>query len=93
VVVANWPATRRLHWQTLVRARAIENQAYVLAVNRVGADPNGLTYAGDTVLVDPTGAYVATAPDGEVATIVGAVDPERVADIRRRFPFLDDRRP
>lgn len=92
VLVANWPAPRRMHWQTLVRARAIENQAYVLAVNRVGTDGNGLAYAGDSALVDPTGTYVATAPDGEEAVVTGCVDPTRVADIRTRFPFLQDRR-
>lgn len=91
LVVANWPAARRSHWQALLRARAIENQAYVLGVNRVG-EGDGLTYAGDTVLHDPLGATVAAAGEGEgEALVVGEVDPAQVAEVRSRFPFLQDR--
>ena len=91
VLVANWPRQRRAHWSALLRARAIENQAYVVGVNRVGTG-DGLTYAGDSVILDPLGEVVAEAGDGE-ATIVGAVDPERVRTVRERYPFLLDRRP
>jgi predicted amidohydrolase len=91
VVVANWPRTRREHWQTLLRARAIENQAYVAAVNRVGTDGNDLAYAGDSVVIDPMGNVLACA--SEVETILLAdVDPDLVAETRARFPFLPDRR-
>ncbi len=55
VFVANWPAKRALPWQTLLRARAIENQAYVAGVNRVGKDGNGFEYRGHSALIDPTG--------------------------------------
>ena len=54
LVVANWPAKRRLHWQVLLQARAIENQAYVVGVNRVGSG-GGSEYAGDSRIVDPAG--------------------------------------
>lgn len=89
VVVANWPAARRHHWTTLLRARAIENQAYVVAANRVG-EGGGLTYAGDSRIVDPMGEELAAAAGGE--TVLSAeVDPAVVAVTRARFPFLRDR--
>jgi len=95
VVVANWPAGRREHWRTLARARAIENQAYVVAANRVGSG-GGLDYAGDSAVYGPFGEELAIATDtGTIGTeeIVSAdVDPEHVAKIRARFPFLQDRR-
>ena len=90
VVPANWPRSRRSHWSALLRARAIENQAYVVGVNRVG-EGGGLTYAGDSVIIDPLGDVAAGA--GEAECIVTAdVDPTRVTEIRTRFPFLADRR-
>ena len=91
LVVANWPASRRYHWRTLLRARAIENQAYVVGVNRVG-EAEGLTYAGDTVIVDPLGEPVAEATAGAEEVVVADVDPARVAEVRAAFPFLPDRR-
>ena len=60
LVPANWPAKRRLHWQALLQARAIENQAYVVGVNRVG-EGGGLAYSGDSRIVDPLGELLATA--------------------------------
>lgn len=90
VVVANWPAARRLHWQTLLRARAIENQAYVLGVNRVGTDP-ALTYLGDSALVDPLGETLTSASTAETV-IIGEVDPRVVRQVREQFPFQADRR-
>jgi len=91
LVVANWPASRRYHWRTLLRARAIENQAYVVGVNRVG-EAEGLTYAGDTVIVDPLGEPVAEATEATEEVVVADVDPARVAEVRAAFPFLADRR-
>jgi predicted amidohydrolase len=91
VVVANWPAARRHHWRSLLVARAIENQAYVVGVNRVGTDGNGLEYAGDSMIVDPLGEVLATAAGGETV-LVADVDPAVVASVRARFPFLADRR-
>jgi predicted amidohydrolase len=88
VLVANWPAARRLHWDTLARARAIENQAYVVAVNRVGSGGN-IAYDGGSAAWDPWGepAPEARTPSGiRLATI----EPGKVADIRGRYPFLDD---
>lgn len=90
VVVANWPAARRDHWNTLVRARAIENQAYVMGVNRVGSG-DGLDYAGDSAIIGPFGEEVVVGDDRE-RVLIGEVDSAHVTDIRARFPFLVDRR-
>lgn len=90
LVVANWPASRRSHWQHLLMARAIENQAWVVAANRVGADPN-VDYSGDSMIIDPFGEVVASLPD-VVGVISADVDPRRVAEVRTAYPFLEDRR-
>ncbi len=90
VVVANWPTVRRQHWQALLRARAIENQAYVLATNRVGQDGNGLDHSGDSTLIDPTGEILFQAADIETA-LVGRVSGTRVAQVRADMPFFQDR--
>ena len=91
VVVANWPAARRAHWQALLVARAIENQAYVVGVNRVG-EGGGLHYAGDSRIVDPLGEVLAGGAGGETI-LLAEVDPAVVAETRKRYPFLADRRP
>ncbi len=90
LVVANWPAPRREHWRSLLIARAIENQAYVVGVNRVGSG-GGNDYAGDSLFVDPSGATLAEAGDQEQAILVD-VDSRVVARTRADFPFLADRR-
>lgn len=91
VVLANWPRARRQHWQTLLRARAIENQAYVAAVNRVGIDGNDLDYAGDSVIIDPMGNVLASASETETI-LLADIDPDEVTRVRKRFPFMADRR-
>jgi predicted amidohydrolase len=90
VVVANWPESRRWHWRSLLVARAIENQAYVVGVNRVGSG-GGLDYAGDSRIVDPLGEILASAASTE-AMLVTDINPDHVVEIRARFPFLADRR-
>jgi predicted amidohydrolase len=90
VVVANWPSSRRAHWQALLVARAIENQAYVVGVNRVG-EGGGLHYSGDSRIVDPLGEILAAGAGGETI-LLADVDPVVVAETRKRFPFLADRR-
>jgi predicted amidohydrolase len=87
-VIANWPAARLEHWLTLLRARAIENQAYVVGVNRVGADPQ-VAYAGRTLVVDPRGEVLADG-QGNEGLISAEIDPSVVADYRRQFPALQD---
>ncbi len=90
LVPANWPDTRRVHWRALLRARAIENQAYVVGVNRVGVG-GSLTYAGDSMIVDPMGEVLASAAGGE-AVLLCEVDAATVAKTRDRFRFMQDRR-
>lgn len=90
VVVANWPAARREHWKALLRARAIENQCFVVAVNRVGRDP-GLDYAGDSTVIDPLGEVVADLGEHEQVRFVD-LDISAVQQTRDQFPFLADRR-
>jgi predicted amidohydrolase len=91
LVVANWPDQRREHWRTLLRARAIENQAYVVGVNRAGTG-NGLQYAGDSAAIAPLGETLAEA-DAREQVLFADVDPEVVRKLRARFPALQDRRP
>lgn len=90
LVPANWPESRRSHWQALLRSRAIENQAYVLGVNRVG-EGGGLAYSGDSMLVDPMGEVLVSG-SGTESVLIADVDPAEVARVRDRFPFLRDRR-
>lgn len=89
-VVANWPAKRRLHWSALLRARAIENQAYVVGVNRVGAG-GGLDYSGDSTIIDPLGEVLATGA-GVETVLLADLDTAHVASTRDHFRFLQDRR-
>ena len=81
VLVANWPSARRAHWDVLTRARAIENQAYVVAVNRTGRG-GSLEFDGGSAAYDPWGEPLR----GPVVSI----DPERVREVRDRYPFLGD---
>jgi predicted amidohydrolase len=90
IVPANWPAKRRHHWRSLLVARAIENQAYVLGCNRVGVG-DGVAYAGDSCIIDPLGETLASAEDEE-AVITAEVDAAIVRSTREHFPFLADRR-
>ena len=92
LVTANWPAARRLHWQTLLQARAIENQAYVVGCNRVGTAGDGTEHAGDSRVVSPMGELLATA-SGIETIVLADVDADEVAATRDRLRFLPDRRP
>ncbi len=86
--IANWPITRIDHWVTLLRARAIENQAYVVGVNRVGRDPK-YVHNGRSLIVNPHGEIIADAGNGEC--VIGAeLDPQVVVNWRRDFPALGD---
>jgi predicted amidohydrolase len=91
LVPANWPSPRRLHWQTLLQARAIENQAYVVGCNRVGTAGDGTEHAGDSRIVSPMGELLATAA-GVETIVLADVDASEVAATRDRLRFLPDRR-
>jgi predicted amidohydrolase len=90
IVIANWPSPRVAHWTTLLQARAIENQAYVIGVNRCGRDPN-LEYPGRSLIVDPRGEVVADASDKE-AIVSATLDLPSLQSYRRQFPALADMR-
>jgi predicted amidohydrolase len=90
VYVANWPARRSYPWQTLLRARAIENQAYVVGVNRVGLDGNAVFYCGDSALIDYSGNPVVLSSPGQHVLHV-ETDLESLEAFRSKFPFLKDR--
>ena len=86
--VANWPVQRIHHWTALMRARAIENQAFFLGVNRTGNDPF-YQYNGASAVYDPMGELIASA--GEEETLVSVeIDAGYAAEVRQKFPFLDD---
>lgn len=89
-VIASWPATRVEHWVTLLKARAIENQAYVVGVNRCGSDPT-LDYSGRSLIVDPMGIVLADAEDAECA-ISADTDFDAMTTYRQKLPFLNDMR-
>ena len=91
LVPANWPSPRREHWQTLLRARAIENQAYVVGCNRVGTAGDGTEHAGDSRIVSPMGELLATAA-GVETIVLADVDAGEVTATRDRLRFLPDRR-
>ncbi|MBN2080191.1 MAG: amidohydrolase [Spirochaetes bacterium] len=89
VFVANWPAKRSLHWEALLTARAIENQCYVIGVNRVGTDGNGVAYRGDSMAVDYEGTILATMGEGEGAMKV-VLSKESLEEYRAAFPAWKD---
>ena len=88
--VANWPAKRSIHWETLLTARAIENQCYVIGVNRIGKDANQLEYSGDSLLTDALGNVQKLTPYLEELTTYKLSSKELVK-IRKTLPFLKDR--
>jgi len=87
LVVANWPERRSRAWKTLLSARAIENQCYVLGVNRVGTDGNGLLYSGDSRLIGPLGDSIIENKVFEAENGKAVIDLEELQEVRRRFPF------
>ncbi len=91
VVIANWPAPREEHWLALLSARAIENQAYVVGVNRCGTDPH-VAYPGRSRIVDPRGRVIAEGGERE-CTVEADLDLEAMLSYRREFPVLADADP
>jgi len=90
-VVAEWPLARLNHWRTLLLARAIENQCYVVACNRVGDDPKN-TFAGHSMIINPWGEILAEAGESE-EIITGEIDLQKVSEVRKHIPIFNDRRP
>ena len=88
-VIAAWGAKRAAQWELLLRARAIENQAFVVGVNRVGSEP-GVDYSGGSALIDPQGRTILDCGSSE-AVLTAELRPEAVAEWRKAFPALEDR--
>lgn len=92
VYVANWPEKRNHAWKTLLQARAIENQCYVIGVNRVGKDGNGHYYSGDSMIVNAMGEVLySKAHEEDIFTY--SLELQSLCDIREKFPFLKDADP
>lgn len=90
-VVAEWPAPRLSHWRSLLIARAIENQCFVIACNRSGSDPNN-EFAGHSMFIDPWGEVIAEAGANE-ELLSAVIELDLVKDIRKQIPIFEDRRP
>ncbi|MFZ3589567.1 carbon-nitrogen family hydrolase [Bacillus sp. DJP31] len=90
-VVAEWPLPRLAHWRSLLISRAIENQCYVVACNRSGADPAN-EFAGHSMIIDPWGEIVAEASEDD-EILQGIIDIEKVQRVRNQIPIFADRRP
>ncbi len=88
---ANWPERRIAHWNALLRARAIENQCFVAAVNRVGTDGTGLRYSGDSAVIGPTGETIEHLGEGLPGTILSTIRLSDLSETRQKLPFLADR--
>jgi omega-amidase len=89
IYVANWPERRNIAWKTLLRARAIENQSYLIGVNRVGKDGNDIYHSGDSSVIDPLGEILyEKAHEEDIFTIT--LDKKQLEDIRSKFQFWRD---
>jgi omega-amidase len=90
IYVANWPERRSHAWKTLLCARAIENQCYVVGVNRVGDDGNNIYHSGNSMVIDPLGQVLYhKAEEEDIFTLL--LDKEKLNEVRNKFPFLKDR--
>lgn len=87
--VANWPQRRNVHWKTLLKARAIENQCYVVGVNRVGTDANDLSYSGDSICIDALG-HEDPCETGKEDVKVVTLSKQDLDTTRTALPFLKD---
>lgn len=83
--LANWPAVRSYPWRQLLIARAIENLAYVIGINRVGEDPSGKYYSGDSMFIDPKGRVIAKVPDGKEGPITATLSYLELVEFRGKF--------
>ena len=90
ICVANWPARRQKAWDILLKARAVENQCYVVGVNRVGDDPSGINYIGGSQVIDPLGNVLVMADDKE-QVLECQLEKEDITLFRKKFPILPER--
>ena len=90
IAVANWPRPRREVFRTLLRARAMENLSYAIGVNRVGEDPQGLVYVGDSAILNARGQALAEAQTEGEEVLIATLDYAPLADLRHKFPVWAD---
>jgi len=88
-VIANWPESRQSHWETLLTARAIENQCFIVGVNRVGRDGNDLNYIGGSMVINPLGQLLSYGKATD-EVIITEIETSQVQQVRKQFPFLQD---
>lgn len=88
--VANWPAVRSAAWCALLYARSIENQCYLVGVNRVGEDQNGIKYNGSSLVLNPKGGVIQDAQLGEAKCLLGSFSWSELAAFREKFPVIED---
>ena len=90
IYIANWPQGRSEQWKALLNARAIENQSYLLAVNRIGVDGNNISYSGDSQIISPIGKIISeTNPHSEI-TLKAKLDSSKLISYREHFPVMKD---
>lgn len=87
---ANWPESRINVWNTLLKARAIENQCFVVGSNRIGTDGEGIKYCGDSMLINARGEIISSATLNEESVITGEISIQELSDFRRKFPVFID---
>jgi omega-amidase len=87
---ANWPETRSNVWNTLLKARAIENQCYVVGSNRIGIDGAGIKYCGDSMIINPRGEVISSININEENSISGEISMKELSDFRKKFPVHND---
>ena len=90
IYVANWPDLRRHPWKTLLTARAIENQSYVVGVNRIGKDANGVEHAGDSCVIDAKGQWISTTGPYKESVETVTISRAELLEFREKFPVLND---
>lgn len=90
IYVANWPTSRRNVWDTLLQARAMENQCYVCGVNRTGTDGNGILHNGGSMVYSPRGERMVFLPDGQEGIVTAHIDLPALQQLRQKFPVYTD---
>lgn len=90
IYVANWPDVRISVWNTLIKARAIENQCYVAATNRVGTDGAGLLYSGNSAVISPRGDVIISAEPFKDCSVTAEISLSELMEFRTKFPVLND---
>lgn len=90
IVVANWPRQRQDIWEILLKARAIENQCFVVGVNRIGCDANKINYSGGTAIINYNGKIITTTENNTAQIITATLDKSELETFRKTMPFLSD---